>query len=79
MHVTDFEQLDLQHDFKPMMEIIEQDEGYLQWIKMSRLTFGEWRIESYPPFREKYIKYVTTYDEDMFSFNAKVNAWLFKS
>ena len=63
MHVTDFEALDKDpNNFDRMLEIIDQDPGFLLWIKMSRLTFGPWQLEGYPPF-EKHLGFVTNYDD----------------
>ena len=45
-------------NFDRMLDIIDQDPGYLLWIKMSRLTFGPWQIEKYALF-EKHLGWVT--------------------
>ena len=76
MHVTDFENLDLQYEFQKMMDLIEEDNMWVDWIKMSRLTFGPWRIEEYQPFRDKYQKYINDYSVDVVSFNARLKRWL---
>ena len=63
MHVTDFEDLDKdEKNFDRMLDIIEQDPGFLLWIKLSRLTFGPWQIEAYSLF-EKHRAFVTNYDD----------------
>ena len=62
MHVTDFEKLDKEHQFDAMLDVIDQDPGFLLWVKMSRLTFGPWQIEEYPSF-EKHIEFVTNYND----------------
>ena len=77
MHVTDFEKLDIQHKHQEMMDLIEQDPMWLDWIKLSRLTFGPWRIEGHEPFHERFGKYVNDYDSiDATLFTEKVNLWL---
>ena len=78
MHVTDFEDLDLQYEFQEMMDLIEEDKMWVDWIKLSRLTFGPWRIEQHEPFRDKYQKYINAYNEDVASFSARVRSWLGK-
>ena len=80
MHVTDFENLDCQHKYQEMMTLIEQqDPMWLDWIKLSRLTFGPWQIEEHKPFQEKYLEYVTNYESiDVRSFTEKANLWLSK-
>ena len=75
MHVTDFEKLDEDpHQFDRMLDIIEQDPGFLLWIKLSRLTFGNWQIEAYPPFA-KHLAFVTNYD-DSSSLMTQLEEWM---
>ena len=80
MHVTDFEELDHQHKYQEMMDLIAEDEMYVDWIKLSRLTFGPWCIEGHKPFHERFGKYVNDYDSiDARLFTEKANLWLSKS
>ena len=77
MHVTEYEQMDLQHKFDLMLELAERDPMWVAWIKMSRLTLGPWRIEAHEPFQERWGKYVTDYENiDLMHFNAKLQEWL---
>ena len=77
MHVTQYEQLDRQHKFEEMMELVERDMMWVAWIKMSRLTFGPWRIEEYEPFQKRWGKYINDYENiDVLSFTARVREWL---
>ena len=75
-HVTDFENWDRQHKFQEMMDLAEEDVLWIDWIKMSRLTFGPWRIEGHEPFRVKYGQYIDNYDEDAALFSARVRRWI---
>ena len=61
-----------------MMDLIDEDDMWVDWIKMSRLTFGSWRIEQYKPFRDNYGDYVNDYNVDVVSFSARVRSWLGK-
>ena len=58
------------------MELAERDPMWVDWIKMSRLTFGPWRIEAHKPFQERWGKYVLDYNIDLVSFNQRVKEWL---